>query len=118
MDDIKKLLGDFADAWGRRDVGAVVELFADDAVYFASVGPEPGRRATGKTAIRELIEAMFAVDRGATSETTEPVIFDGGAFWSWRYTLPDGSIELGCDLLRVADGKIVLKDAYRKVRAD
>ncbi|GAB5506857.1 MAG: hypothetical protein Rhirs2KO_20200 [Rhizobiaceae bacterium] len=116
MNDIETLLGDFAGAWGRRDVSAVVELFAEDAIYFASVGPEPGRKATGKAEIRDLIEAMFAVDQGATSETSEPIIFDGGAFWSWRYTLPDGSIELGCDLLRVANGKITLKDAYRKVR--
>jgi len=116
MNDHATLLKDFARAWGARDLDGIVALFAEDGIYAASVGPEPGTRAQGRPAIRALIAEMFKVDDGAVAETSEPVLFDGGAFWTWRYTLPDGSVELGCDVPRCVDGKIALKDAYRKTR--
>lgn len=116
MNEQEALLAEFSRAWGVRDLDAVVELFAEDGVYAASVGPEPGTRAEGKLAIRAAVAKMFNVDDGAVTETTPPILFDGGAFWTWRYTLSDGTVELGCDYLEMAAGKITLKDAYRKTR--
>lgn len=110
------LLQAFSQAWADRDIDRLIDLFSPDAAYQASVGPEPGFTAKGHEEIRALIQTMFDLDHGARSETSEPIVFEGGAFWTWRYVLDDGSVEIGCDLLRFRDGKIVLKDAYRKVR--
>jgi ketosteroid isomerase-like protein len=38
----RECLERFAGAWARRDVGGLLELMTEDAVYAASVGPEPG----------------------------------------------------------------------------
>ncbi|MFB4270464.1 nuclear transport factor 2 family protein [Nonomuraea sp. GTA35] len=73
----------FADAWARHDVGGLLELMTEDAVYAASVGPEPGRTFRG-----------HAESAG-----------DGAPYR-----------EYGIDLWRFRDGKICLKDAYRKTR--
>lgn len=112
----ESLLNAFSSAWAARDIDRLIDLFAEDAVYHASVGPEPGRTAKGQDAIRALVQSMFDLDTGAQSETSPPILYDGGAFWTWRYVLEDGTIELGCDHLRFREGKIILKDAYRKQR--
>ena len=106
-----------AAAWAARDADRVAALFAPDGVYAASVGPGPGTRAVGRAAIRDLAQRMFALDAGGASEVLERVPMPDGAFWRWRYTRPNGATTLGCDLVRVHGGLIVLKDAYRKVVA-
>ena len=90
-------------------------FFSPDGVYAASVGPEPGERAVGHDAICALVARMFAVDDGARMTLLDRVETETGAFWSWKYDLPDGTVELGCDHIMVSNGKITLKDAYRKV---
>ena len=116
--NVVDVLDKFSLAWSQKKVEEVVNLFAEDGMYAASVGPGPGKNAYGREEIRALIETMFTVDFGAVVETSDPVIFEDGAFWTWKYTMPDGSIELGCDFLRVHKGEITLKDAYRKVKTE
>lgn len=116
MDDNQILLDRFSAAWSEKDAEKVANLFAPDGVYFASIGPEPGHRAVGRVAIKKLVAAMFAQDAGAQSQTSAPIMMEDAAFWTWQYDLPDGTTELGCDLLRLEGGYITLKDAYRKVR--
>lgn len=116
-DEIRLLLADFAEAWGQRDVAAVLALMTPDAVYGASVGPEPGRRYCGHAEIAEGLEEMFAHDAGADIESHLPVILGDHAAGRWTYTFDDGRREEGVDLWRFQDGKIQLKDAYRKTQA-
>lgn len=103
-------------AWAASDAKAVADLFAQDGVYSASVGSGPGETATGRAAIHALVDRMFEVDLGAQSKILHRVPTETGAFWSWEYRLPDGSVELGCDLIVIRDGQVALKDAYRKVK--
>ncbi len=77
---VQEILQELAIAWTDRDPEAVAGLFAEDAVYAASVGPDPGRRAQGRAAIRRLVGAMFALDEGAVAETSTPVVFGDCAF--------------------------------------
>jgi hypothetical protein len=44
---VEQLLS-FANAWGRKDLDAVMSHFADESVFIASAGPEPGRRHNGR----------------------------------------------------------------------
>ncbi len=111
---IEAALDRLAAAWAARDPDGVAATFAPDGVYASSVGPDPGMRAEGRAAIRALAEAMFAVDLGV-SEILERIALPDGAFWRWRTETSDGTVALGCDLVRVRGGLVVLKDAYRKV---
>ncbi|MEQ9142918.1 MAG: nuclear transport factor 2 family protein [Parvibaculaceae bacterium] len=106
-----------SDAWGRRDIETILTCFSPDAEYHASVGPLPGELANGHDGIRQLVERMFSHDSGAVGCVGRPICAASTAFWKWRYELPDGSTELGCDFFEFRGGKIALKDAYRKTRA-
>ncbi|MGW0801442.1 hypothetical protein [Nonomuraea sp. NPDC002799] len=63
---------------------------------------------------------MFEHDAGAVIEQGEPLMNGEWAVCTWTYHLvaDDGSpyCEYGIDLWRFRDGKICLKDAYRKTR--
>jgi hypothetical protein len=63
---------------------------------------------------------MFDHDAGAVIEQGEPIFLGDWAVSTWAYHFagPDGSrpSEHGIDLWRFRDGKICLKDAYRKTR--
>ncbi|MBX6356948.1 MAG: nuclear transport factor 2 family protein [Micromonosporaceae bacterium] len=113
-------LARFAAAWAGRDVAGLLELMTEDAVYAASVGPEPGRTFRGHQELAEGFRVMFDHDAGAVIEQGEPVIFGEWAVstWTYRFAAADGSqwCERGIDLWRFRNGKICLKDAYRKTR--
>lgn len=47
----------FGRAWASKDPEVVMAFFADDAVYGASVGPEPGTTCRGRQEIRHGITA-------------------------------------------------------------
>lgn len=112
---IRDCLRRFAEAWARRDVDALLALMTDDAVYAASVGPEPGRTFRGHAELAAGFREMFAHDAGALIEQGEPEVFGARAVSTWTYRFPDGRrLERGVDLWRFRDGKVAEKDAYRK----
>jgi hypothetical protein len=110
------LLETFAKAWDSRDVETVVGCFSNDGIYYASVGPDPGEKAVGHDAIRQLAKRMFKHDTGAKIQIVDRRVGSIGGYWTWIYTLPNGTIERGCDIISIANGRITLKDAYRKTR--
>jgi ketosteroid isomerase-like protein len=114
----RECLARFADAWANRDIGGLLELMTDDAVYAASVGPEPGRTFRGRPELVAGFRTMFEHDAGARIEQGEPLVLGGWAVstWAYHFVRADGSpwSERGIDLWRFRDGKICLKDAYRK----
>lgn len=118
---IRALLHDFARAWANRDVDALLALMTDDAVYASSVGPEPGSTFRGRDELASGFARMFAHDAGAIIESGgEPLVFGDSAVSQWRYRVPDGGggyhLEVGVDVWRLRDGRIAMKDAYRKTR--
>ena len=115
------LLVEFGRAWGRRDVPRLMELMAEDCIYQASAGPEPGRTFRGREEVRRGFELMLAHDAG--SESRDGRVFVAGdlgvAEWSYAYKREDGAeVEIrGCDIFEFAGDKIARKDAFRKVFA-
>jgi len=108
------LLARFGEAWGAGDVDAIMACFHSNAVYFASVGPEPGEEAKGTAAIRQAVQNIFEHDGEVSQTVSAPVFFADMAFWSWTYRHLSGAEVRGCDLFKFKDGLILLKDAYRK----
>lgn len=105
----------FAAAWAAGDADRCVALMTENALYGASIGPEPGRTFAGSAEIREGIKAMIAHDNAVSIEITSWTEVGSTAFVEWRYHLADGGLALGIDLVAFEDGQISRKDAYRKV---
>jgi ketosteroid isomerase-like protein len=114
----EELLHEFAAAWARGDVDALMTFMSDDCVYEASVGPEPGRTYNGFAAVRKGFEEMLAHDAGSESRGG-PIFICGNKGvmeWSYVHKQPDGQyIELrGCDIFEFRGDKIRRKNAFRK----
>ena len=113
-----ELLQAFADAWNRHDVDAIMSFMTDDCVFESSAGPDVcGTRYAGREAVRAGVAEVWPrspMPNGATLTiscvATEPC--RSGP------TRADGSrVEVhGCDLFTCRDGKIALKNSYRKNR--
>lgn len=114
-------LADFADAWNRHDIDALMRFMTEDCVFETVAGPEQyGSRHVGVQAVRTAFAAAWqnfpdaqwgdgrhwvAGDRGVSEST-----FTG--------TAADGT-RVRADMVDVftfRDGKIHIKNAFRKQR--
>jgi len=119
MTDVATLQA-IADAFNRHDLDAIMEFFADDAVFESPRGPDPhGSRFEGKAAVREGMAARFiGIPDVHYGDDAHFVSGDRGASeWTLTGTTIDGiRLEVrGCDLWTFRDGKIVKKDSYWKI---
>jgi steroid delta-isomerase-like uncharacterized protein len=119
--DLFQLLERFAEAWNRHDLDAVMAMMSDDCVFEASAGPHVnGQRSEGQSAVRAAYAAVFDDFHDAHWANARHFIVDsrGVSEWTFTGTRQDGSrIEVnGCDLFTFRDGKIALKNSYRKNR--
>jgi ketosteroid isomerase-like protein len=119
--DSLKLLERFADAWNRHDLDALMSAMTDDCVFEASAGPAAnGQRSEGKVAVRAAYAAVFETFPDAHwANASHFVAGDRGVSeWTFTGTRKDGTrVEVtGCDLLTLRDGKIAIKNSYRKNR--
>ena len=114
-------LDSFANSWNRHDTAAILAAMTDDCVFETSFGPTvAGTRYVGQAETRRGIEDVFkqfpdalwngprhfiAGDRGVTE-------------WVFTGTRSDGTrVEVqGCDVFTFRDGKIAVKNSYRKQR--
>ena len=114
-DETREILERFGAAWGSGDAARVMALMTDDGVYEASAGPEPGRTFRAGAELLAGLEAMFAHDAPARIEITDLFVCGDRAAWEWRYyDAAGGLIARGCDLFLVRDGRIAVKNAFRK----
>ena len=111
----------FADAWNRHDVAALMTFMTEDCVFEASAGEDVcGARYTGADAVRAAFAEVWAVFPDAQwSNARHFVSGDRGVSeWTFTGTGKDGTrVEVhGCDLFTFRQGKIALKNSYRKNR--
>lgn len=106
----------FADAWDRHDVDAVMAFFSDDCVFIAGWGA----RFEGRADVRKGVSEFFSrFPDGRFSESSHFVAGDRGVSeWTFTATGPGGEKlrMLGCDIFEFAEGKIRVRNAFRKVR--
>jgi steroid delta-isomerase-like uncharacterized protein len=109
------------DGFNRHDLDAILEHFADDAVFESPRGPEPfGTRFVGKDEVRAGLAKRFAgipdVHYGDDRDFVSADGTRGASEWTLTGTTTDGQrLEVrGCDLWTLRDGKIVVKDSYWK----
>jgi len=111
----------FADAWNRHDVDALMTFMTDDCVFESSAGPDVcGTRYSGRDAVRVGFSEVWKTFPDAHwGKARHFVQGDRGVSeWTFTGTRIDGSrVEVhGCDLFTFRDGKIALKNSYRKNR--
>ena len=113
------LLERFIAAWNAHDVEVLLDCMTEDGVFRASAGPAPfGAAAAGREALRQAYAAIWQVYPDA--QWTKPRHFASGANacseWIFTGTKADGTkVEVqGCDLFTLRDGKIAVKNSFRK----
>jgi steroid delta-isomerase-like uncharacterized protein len=117
-----KFLDAFADAWNRHDVNRLMTSMSDDCVFEASAGPEVcGTRYEGREQVRKGYAEVFATFPDAKWSGARHIISGnrGVSEWTFSGTRADGTrVEVtGCDLFTFKNGKIAVKNSYRKNRA-
>lgn len=117
----KEVLQAFADAWNRHDVDALMSFMTVDCVFEASAGTEVcGTRYVGAESVRAGFAEVFATFHDAHWGNARHFVCGdrGVSEWVFTGTRTDGTrVEVyGCDLFTFRDGKIALKNSYRKNR--
>ncbi|MFQ5932416.1 MAG: nuclear transport factor 2 family protein [Nitrospiraceae bacterium] len=116
-----EFLDAFADAWNRHDVDALMTFMTDDCVFKASAGPAVcGARYEGRDQVRKGFSEVFATFPDAHWGGARHFIrrHRGVSEWTFMGTRTDGTrVEVtGCDLFTFRNGKIAVKNSYRKNR--
>ncbi len=111
----------FADAWNRHDADALIEFMAHDCVYETSSGPDVcGTRYQGQKAVRKGFASVWESFPDAQWLRARHFIVGnrGVSEWTFTGTNKDGQrVEVNrCDVFTFRDGKILIKNSYRKNR--
>jgi ketosteroid isomerase-like protein len=116
-----EFLDAFADAWNRHDANAILSMMTSDCIFETSRGPEvKGTVYSGQDEVRRGVEEVFATFPDA--QWNEPKHFIAGdrgvSEWVFTATAPNGArVEVqGCDVFTFREGKIAVKNSYRKQR--
>ena len=114
-------LAAFGDAWNRHDLDGLMGFMSDDCVFQTAAGPDAcGARHVGAQAVRLAFAAAWATLPDAQWRNGRYFVQGdfGVSQWTFTGTSADGSrVETdGVDLFTFRDGKITLKNAFRKIR--
>jgi ketosteroid isomerase-like protein len=117
----KDFLQSFADAFNAHDIKAIMSHMTDDCVFEASAGPDvDGQKFHGQEQVKKAFEDVFATFSDAHWGNPRHFILEDRGFTEWIFTgtKKDGTkVEVtGCDLFTFKNGKIAIKNSYRKNR--
>lgn len=116
-----EVLEAFAEAWNRHDADALMSFMSEEPVFEASAGPEIcGTRYVGREAVRAGYVEVWTIFPDAHWGEARHFVHGnrGVSEWTFAGTRTDGTrVEVhGCDLFTFREGKIALKNSYRKNR--
>ena len=118
---LRQLLEDFGNAFNRHDLDALMSMMTDDPAFEASAGDAVnGERHQGQRGVRAAFAAVFTQYPDAQWGGARHFVAGdrGVSEWTFTGTRRDGTrVEVnGCDLFVFRDGKIAVKNSYRKNR--
>jgi ketosteroid isomerase-like protein len=107
----------FNDAFGRRDVHAIMAAMTPDCAFESTIPPD-GQRYEGQDAVRGFWTEFFGSSPTAVFEAEEAFAAGDRATVRWIYRWTDangneGHVR-GVDVFRVRDGKVAEKLSYVK----
>lgn len=114
-------LKSFVEAFNAHDVKAIMSHMTNDCVFEASAGPDiNGEKFTGQEQVSKAFETVFASFPDARWSAARHFIIGDRGFSEWVFTgtrIDGTKVEVtGCDLFTFKDGKIAIKNSYRKNR--
>ena len=121
----EKITVDFLEAFAegvlQMDVPAILAAMTEDCVFEASGGPEVcGRRYEGRREVGKAFAEVFETFADARWRGARHFFIGdrGLSEWTFSGTRADGTrVEVtGCDVFTFRDGKIAVKNSYRKQR--
>jgi len=103
------------------DVDALMSFMTNDCVFEASAGPDVcGARYAGRDAVRAAFAEVWATFPDAHWGDARHLVQGTRGLSEWTFTgtrADGGRVEVhGCDVFTFRDGKIAVKDSYRKNR--
>ena len=115
------ILDSFVNAFNAHDADKIISYMTDDCIFEASAGPDvDGEKFVGKVAVKKAFEDVFKNYPDARWINPHHFISGDRAVSEWVFTgtKTDGSkMEVaGCDLFTFRNGKIHIKNSYRKNR--
>ena len=118
---MEKLLREFAEAWNRHDLEALMSMMTDDCVFEASAGNAvEGERHQGQQAVRAAYAAVFEQFPDAHWGDAHHFVAGDRAVSEWTFTgtrLDGQRVEVrGCDVFTLRSGRIAIKNSFRKNR--
>ena len=121
MDVTVATLQAFADAWNRHDVEALMGFMTDDCVFEASAGADAcGASHRGQADVRAAFADVWKTFPDAQWLNARHFVCGerGVSEWTFTGTRADGArVEVnGCDVFTFREGKIAVKNSYRKNR--
>lgn len=116
-----EMLQAFADAWNAHDIEALMRFMHDECVFFAAAGPFAcGAHHVGRDAVRQAFQSAWQNFPDAQWRNARHFVAGdrGVSEWTFTGTAADGTrVEVdGVDLFTFRDGKILVKNAFRKDR--
>jgi ketosteroid isomerase-like protein len=114
-------LESFAIAFNAHDVKKIMWHMTNDCIFEASAGPDfNGEKFMGQEQVKKAFESVFATFPDAHWGNARHFVFGNRGLSEWVFTgtKKDGTkVEVsGCDLFTFKDGKIYIKNSYRKTR--
>lgn len=114
-------LQSFANAFNAHDVKLIMSHMTNDCIFEASAGPDlNGEKFIGQEQVKKAFEGVFETFADAHWGNARHFVFGNRGLSEWVFTgtRKDGTkVEVtGCDLFTFKDGKIFIKNSYRKNR--
>jgi steroid delta-isomerase-like uncharacterized protein len=111
----------FADAWNRHDVDSLMSFMAEDCVFESSGGPDVcGTRYEGMEAVRQGYSKAWNDFPNAQWNNARHFVQGDRGVSEWIFTGTDADGRraevAGCDIFTFRNGKILVKNSYRKNR--
>ncbi len=112
----------FAQAWNRHDIDALMACMAEDCVFQSWTGPDVcGTRYAGRDAVRAGFMRAWQDFPDAQWRGARHFVAGERGVSEWVFTgtrARDGAaVEVqGCDLFTFENGRIRVKDSWRKYR--
>ncbi|MFO7587487.1 MAG: nuclear transport factor 2 family protein [Gemmatimonadota bacterium] len=107
----------FNEAFGRRDIDAIMALMTDDCAFDSTRPPPDGERFEGKQAVRAYQEEFFRRSPRARFDTEEIFAVGDRCVVRWVYHWvregTPGHVR-GVDIFRIRDGNVAEKLSYVK----
>jgi len=111
----------FADAWNRHDVDDLMSFMTDDCIFESSGGEDVcGTRYEGAEAVQTGYSKAWKDFPDAQWNNAHHFVHGNRGVSEWTFTGTNAggkrSEVEGCDIFTFRDGKILVKNSYRKNR--